>query len=109
MEKYISADKLLNEFLTYPSLWVSYEIKGRNDKDIENLVADVLRQAKETIVREINEQEIADVRENIHGEWIPMTVSSGRNSWQCSECGRRARVKKENLPFCHCGADMRDK
>lgn len=41
------------------------------------------------------------------GEWIPQTVSSGRDSWMCSVCGRRARGKKENLPFCHCGADMR--
>ena len=41
------------------------------------------------------------------GEWIPMQVSSGRDSWKCSICGRRARGKLINLPFCHCGADMR--
>lgn len=41
------------------------------------------------------------------GVWIPMPVSSGRDSWKCSVCGRRARGKRENLPFCHCGADMR--
>ena len=41
------------------------------------------------------------------GKWIPMQVSSGRDSWKCSECGRRARGKIENLPYCHCGADMR--
>lgn len=42
------------------------------------------------------------------GKWISMEVSSGRDSWKCSLCGRRARGKKENLPFCHCGADMKE-
>lgn len=41
------------------------------------------------------------------GEWIPMRVSSGRDSWKCSICGRRARGKLENIPYCHCGARMR--
>lgn len=45
--------------------------------------------------------------ERSQGEWIPMIVSSGRDSWKCSVCGRRARGKLSNLPFCHCGADMR--
>lgn len=40
------------------------------------------------------------------GRWIPMKVSSGRDSWKCSVCGRRARGKLENLPYCHCGAKM---
>lgn len=41
-----------------------------------------------------------------HGRWIEQTVSSGRDSWMCSECGRRARGKLKNLPYCHCGAKM---
>ena len=40
------------------------------------------------------------------GEWLPMEVSSGRDSWKCSVCGRRARGKINNLPYCHCGAKM---
>ena len=40
------------------------------------------------------------------GKWIPTQVSSGRDSWKCSVCGRRARGKIENLPYCHCGARM---
>ncbi len=40
------------------------------------------------------------------GRWIPMEVSSGRDSWKCSVCGRRARGKLENLPYCHCGCKM---
>jgi len=42
------------------------------------------------------------------GRWIPCKVSSGRDSWQCSVCGRRARGKVENLPYCHCGAKMKE-
>jgi len=40
------------------------------------------------------------------GVWIPMEVSSGRESWKCSVCGRRTRGKLKNLPYCHCGARM---
>lgn len=40
------------------------------------------------------------------GKWIPVSVSSGRDSWECSVCGRRARGKTKNLPYCHCGAKM---
>lgn len=42
----------------------------------------------------------------VHGHWIEMAVSSGRDSWKCSLCGRRARGNKNNLPYCHCGAKM---
>ena len=61
---------------------------------------------------DVNQVEIAinksraDVAEVRHGHWIAVTVSSGRDSWQCSECGRHARGKIENLPYCHCGARM---
>lgn len=40
------------------------------------------------------------------GKWIQVSVSSGRDSWKCSVCGRRARGKTKNLPYCHCGALM---
>ncbi|WP_294772026.1 hypothetical protein [uncultured Eubacterium sp.] len=41
-----------------------------------------------------------------HAHWIKNEVSSGQESWTCSVCGRRARGKKENLPYCHCGCKM---
>ena len=41
-----------------------------------------------------------------HAQRIKNEVSSGQDSWTCSECGRRARGKKENLPYCHCGCKM---
>lgn len=40
------------------------------------------------------------------GKWIPVEVSGGRESWRCSVCGRHARGKTKNLPYCHCGAKM---
>lgn len=61
---------------------------------------------KEAARRSVEELPSAEP-ERKRGEWIPMQVSSGRDSWKCSVCGRRARGKKENLPFCHCWADMR--
>lgn len=48
------------------------------------------------------------LNERPQGEWLPMEVSSGRDSWKCSVCGRRARGKLNNLPFCHCGAKMKE-
>ena len=46
------------------------------------------------------------IEERKTGKWIQMEVSSGRDSWKCSVCGRRARGKLKNLPYCHCGAMM---
>ncbi len=40
------------------------------------------------------------------GHWTRMKVSSGKDSWRCSVCGRRSRGKLKNLPYCHCGAKM---
>ena len=58
----------------------------------------------------VNEQPTADVRENVHGEWI-----LDDSSINCSVCGRsRWSVPPfENLVksfnYCpHCGADIRE-
>lgn len=52
--------------------------------------------------------ELVEYAEVKHGRWEPVTVSSGRDSWKCSVCGRRARGNREYLPYCHCGAKMND-
>lgn len=57
-------------------------------------------------ISDIDEADVVDAEPVRHGWWEPMRVSSGRNSWRCSECGRRARGKRENLPYCHCGTKM---
>lgn len=68
------------------------------DPHIDELVNDFYVIPKDTPV--------VDVAPVVHGHWIEQTVSSGRDSWQCSVCGRKARGKRENLPYCHCGAKM---
>ena len=67
---------------------LTLNIKERSEKDFMDLCREVDRGRR-------------------NGVWIPMTVSSGRDSWKCSICGRRARGKLENLPYCHCGAKMK--
>ena len=43
-------DKIKAEIAEYGSIWVEYKITGRSDKDIEQLVSDVLKQAKEQVL-----------------------------------------------------------
>lgn len=43
-------DKIRAEIAEYGSIWVEYKIIGRRDKDIEQLVSDVLSQAKKQVL-----------------------------------------------------------
>ena len=43
-------DKIRAEINQYSSIWVQYTIKGHTDKDIEGIVEDVLKQAKEQVL-----------------------------------------------------------
>lgn len=43
-------DKIRTEISEYGSVWVEYKITGRRDKDIEQLVSDVLSQAKKQVL-----------------------------------------------------------
>lgn len=47
-------DKIRAEIADYGSIWVEYKITGRKDKDIERLVSDVLKQAKEQVLNVID-------------------------------------------------------
>ena len=52
----------------------------------------------------------ADVRENVRGEWIPVT--NGRGGSECNQCHAYAPTYQNgteyNSNFCpNCGADMR--
>lgn len=57
-------DKLRAEISEYGSIWVQYQITGRSDKDIQQLVRDVLKQAKEQVLDVIDkykaENEVED-------------------------------------------------
>lgn len=43
-------DKIRSEIADYGSIWVAYTITGKRDKDIEQLVSDVLSQAKKQVL-----------------------------------------------------------
>ena len=43
-------DKIRAEIAEYGSIWVQYQITGKSDKDIEQLVSGVLKQAKEQVL-----------------------------------------------------------
>lgn len=47
-------DKIRTEISEYGSVWVEYKIIGRRDKDIEQLVSDVLSQAKKQVLEIID-------------------------------------------------------
>ena len=57
-------------------------------------------------------EELVEYAPVVHGEWmpiiegvwnLPMPVLSG---YRCSKCGR---TEQEKEPYCHCGADMRER
>lgn len=43
-------DKIKAEINQYGSIWVQYTIKGHTDKDIEDIVEDVIKQAKQQVL-----------------------------------------------------------
>lgn len=43
-------DKIRAEIAEYGSIWVQYKITGKSDRDIEQLVSGVLKQAKEQVL-----------------------------------------------------------
>ncbi len=47
-------DKIRAEINQYGSIWVQYQIKGHTDKDIEDIIEDVLKQAKEQVLSVID-------------------------------------------------------
>lgn len=53
-DKNVVLDKLRAEIAEYGSIWVEYKITGRRDKDIEQLVSDVLSQAKKQVLEVID-------------------------------------------------------
>lgn len=47
-------DKIRAEINNYGSIWVEYKIIGHTDRDIENIVENVLKQAKEQVLAVID-------------------------------------------------------
>ena len=93
MSRYIDADELIEFFDGYPD-HIEFDVE-----DIKSI---------------INEQDAADVRENVRGRWLPHDLENGEKSIDedcCSVCGERFReiaMTGCEWNFCpNCGADMR--
>ena len=54
LEQTNATEKIRAEIAGYGSLWVSYTILGHTDHDIEKIVEDVLKQAKEQVLAVID-------------------------------------------------------
>lgn len=54
LEQESALDKVRNEIAEYGSIWVAYAITGHSDRDIENLIEGVLKQAKEQVLNIID-------------------------------------------------------
>ena len=57
-------DKVRNEIAECGSIWVAYAITGHSDRDIENLIEDVVKQAKEQVLDIIDKYRIESEVQN---------------------------------------------
>ena len=54
LEQTSALDKAREEIAAYGSIWVEYSIPGHTDHDIEKIVENVLKQAKEQVLAVID-------------------------------------------------------
>ena len=47
-------EKIKAEIEEYGSIWVQYSIKGHTNKDIEDIVNDVIKQAKQSFIQRLD-------------------------------------------------------
>ena len=98
MSRYIDAEK------------IKFDISG-----LAYIYPSDFRKIGAYFIRQIRKMPTADVRENVHGEWIPHILHGANVQWgyDCSICGDWFVVGSEYIKkhkFCrNCGADMRGK
>ena len=93
--RYIDANKFAKQ-----AYEVAYPIVHDNNSNERGLTLMGIAQL-------LDDQPIADVRENVRGEWLhKKTTDDYHVTGQCSNCHERRRIDN----FCpNCGADMRGK
>ena len=107
MSRYIDADKLKQHYA-----WIRYADNETADL-FDNIIdqqpsADVVPlkdyQSMERTCKKLQDR-LADVRENVRGEWIRRKDKPLQNWYQCSICGA---ICGDMPRYCsECGADMR--
>ena len=109
--RYIDADKLLREY--QEKICFGVECKLCPFCDTEELTC--------MLDNWITEQPTADVRENVHSEWVYLGLDvAGEYMYQCLKCEAviyepeflinydKAQLLGNRFNFCpHCGAEMR--
>jgi len=94
MNRYIDADKLKDTFANYHPFATKQDLTFNK------------------IIKIINEEPKADVRENIKGEWQTVSIGCDTNEIRCTACKQITSVpadRTRKLNFCpECGADMRE-
>lgn len=89
MPKYINADLLISDI--------------KQMRNTPNGYSDTFD--KSEIIGVIEEQPVADVRENVRGEWTMLDPDEYLLPFRCSHCNRNSENKYDFCP--NCGADMR--
>ena len=111
MSRYINMD----DVITYPVMPKKYRKYQTMNLD------DAYEQGWDDLQTLIKKMSTADVRENVHGEWIKTTIveSCGTDkshktvyrdaqTYGCSRCGNPLTTAQIRTRFCpNCGADMR--
>lgn len=78
----------------------------------KGILADYMKQYRESFLRMIDEQPEVEAAEVVHGRW---ENTDGYDEWECSECkhlicGYDDDPADGEMKFCSmCGADMRKK
>lgn len=90
MDDYIKRD----EALSFPFANGKYDHKNANEHFIFGC---------ESYKEWLEDLPTADVRENVHGEWIE--EKDRYNHWHCSHCGYVIGLLKMDAKYCpHCGS-----
>ncbi len=94
MNRYIDADNLKETFANYHPFAIKQDLTFNK------------------IIKIINEEPKADVKENIKGEWQTVSIGCDTNKIRCTACKQITVVpadRTRKLNFCpECGADMRE-
>lgn len=80
-------------------------------------IAEIGQNKYTELIKELDELNTLLLEERPHGRWILIDNMNdpldGLNGYKCSECGRIIHIRDHqtisDYPYCHCGADMRQR